>query len=355
MVKRKSIEGETSTTDTDTAASDRAERGPLRNRSNHHGFPSHSTGTDTSMGTTEKSTVTAAPTTSSDLVVIPVVSTVHHTTTGVSPLDKIDVVQRIVSFIGPQQYRFVASINRTFRDTYQQAFPQDTTVTRLNVSTIDSALFCLSDIRNSIRIPHQHRETLQVALCRSAAARGDLNILYHLRAVYCSWDETTCSTAALHGHKVVVAWAFENGCDWQGGGTTCANAALHGHLPILKYALLNYADWGYDTPANAALNGHLRVLKWLRRQLCDWNEDVCANAARNGHFELLKWARKNGCPWDNRVTENAALIGHLPILKYALRLPGINWLYYDETMKPCATMPRSMDIYMFCSGPLNEE
>jgi hypothetical protein len=49
-------------------------------------------------------------------------SSVSATTT---PLDDLDLLRRIVSFVGPNQYRFVTSINLNFKATYSALFPNN--------------------------------------------------------------------------------------------------------------------------------------------------------------------------------------------------------------------------------------
>ena len=58
-----------------------------------------------------------------------------------SLMNSLDVLQLIVSFVGPKQYRLVASIHTSFRMSYDQSFP-DCTTTLLNVSNIRVAKFC---------------------------------------------------------------------------------------------------------------------------------------------------------------------------------------------------------------------
>jgi mRNA-degrading endonuclease HigB of HigAB toxin-antitoxin module len=40
-----------------------------------------------------------------------------------SPFTNIDIVQQIVSFVGGNQYRFVATINKDFKAAYMKQFP----------------------------------------------------------------------------------------------------------------------------------------------------------------------------------------------------------------------------------------
>jgi hypothetical protein len=53
-------------------------------------------------------------------------------------------LQTILAFVGEDQYRFVASINRSFRASYTALFPDKTTL--VNATTLEMAQFCWNDI-----------------------------------------------------------------------------------------------------------------------------------------------------------------------------------------------------------------
>ena len=54
----------------------------------------------------------------------------------VSPMENVDVLRLVVSFIGPKHYRFIAVISQSFYTAYAQEFPNDTE-TELNASTVE--------------------------------------------------------------------------------------------------------------------------------------------------------------------------------------------------------------------------
>jgi hypothetical protein len=53
-----------------------------------------------------------------------------------SPFDNLDILQHIISFVGKNQYRFVAIINQNFQQVYLQLFPENRK-TYFNTSTIE--------------------------------------------------------------------------------------------------------------------------------------------------------------------------------------------------------------------------
>jgi hypothetical protein len=56
-----------------------------------------------------------------------------------SPFEDVNILQQIVSFVGQYQYRFVAGINKDFKDAYLQLF-SDKHETYYNASTVKHAM-----------------------------------------------------------------------------------------------------------------------------------------------------------------------------------------------------------------------
>ena len=105
------------------------------------------------------------------------------------PLDNPDLLKNILSFVGENQYRFVAVINRRFHEAYLETFPRNF-VTYFTASTEKHARIAWDEL-------HPHRIKSKKGLCRSAAMYGCLPALQFLRSVDCPWDERTCSEESL--------------------------------------------------------------------------------------------------------------------------------------------------------------
>jgi hypothetical protein len=201
-----------------------------------------------------------------------------------SPFYNLDILQHIISFVGQNQYRFVAIINPSFKKVYLQLFPENRE-TYCNASTIEHAKICFEESGDYIN---------ERKLCESAAKHGNLPVLQYLRSVNCSWNAGTCARAAKAGHLHILQWCRENGCHWN--ERTCEHAAEAGHLHILQWCRENGCLWNAQTCAYAALRGHLHVLQWCQENGCPWDEQTCANAALGGHLHILQWCIENGCP-----------------------------------------------------------
>jgi hypothetical protein len=170
-----------------------------------------------------------------------------------------NVLQQIIGFIGPDQYRFVAGINHDFKSVYLQLFPNNK-VTYFNAVTVEHAM---------ISLECQHIRPADTILCNSAARHGSLSTLDWLHSNKFAWDSDICSCAAEGGHLVLLQWARTNGCPWD--SNTCSSAAEYGHL---------------------------EVLQWARGNGCPWDSETCELAAEGRRLILLQWARANGCPED---------------------------------------------------------
>ena len=135
----------------------------------------------------------------------------HFSPTSSIPFDQItlDVLKHVFSFVGRNQYRFIAGVNRCFREAHLEAFPEDKR-TYLNASTEKLARFCWSEMHP----PNMYWHVLpglptsyyvwQSFLCESAAKYGNLPSLQYLRSVNCIWGRQTSAKAAGNGHLEIL-------------------------------------------------------------------------------------------------------------------------------------------------------
>jgi hypothetical protein len=243
-----------------------------------------------------------------------------------SVFDDNHLVQHILTFVGENQYRFVAAVNRDFHAAYLHVFPGNT-LTRIDVSTIRHASICYAEVPRGDR---NASTMMQRSMCRSAARHGNLAVLQYLRSMNCQWDANTCAYAATSGHLQILKWARANGCPWN--TDTCRNAARNGHFEVLQWARANGCPWEDRTCALAAKSGHLHILQWAHANGCPWDSFTCACAAEGGHIHILQWARANGCPWNEQTCHGAASNGHLLVLKWARENKCPWWGYHIVRM-----------------------
>jgi hypothetical protein len=207
------------------------------------------------------------------------------------------LIEHILPYVGADQFRFVAGVNRTFYSAYTSMYDHHKHRTSYQyINTMELFQFCYAEMKNE--------ENAQRLLFKHATQQGNLDVFQYLREIGCSWDEWTCACAAENGHLDVLQWADTNGCPWD--EKTCSYAAKNGHLDVLQWAHANGCPWDEETCTKAALNGHLDVLQWAHANGCPWNEGTCAHAAQNGHLDVLQWAHSNACPWNEQTCANAA-------------------------------------------------
>ena len=166
-------------------------------------------------------------------------------------LDEV-LLAEIAAFVGPNQYRFFAAVDRRFQKVYLLRFQKNGKKTYINASTVAHAKICFEEI-------DRNKKDFEKKLFRSAAKYGQLLVLQFLRLVRCDWDHNVCKNAAAYGHLHILQWARENGCPWS--ECTCAKAALNGHVDILVWAISNGGPWNYRTCSNLALTGQLSILQ----------------------------------------------------------------------------------------------
>jgi hypothetical protein len=84
------------------------------------------------------------------LSILDVSANTSTTNQTISPLEDSNLLKHILSFVGDKQYRFIASISKTFQSVYVHLFPENNKSTYINASTIKHAKICTEECR---RIP----------------------------------------------------------------------------------------------------------------------------------------------------------------------------------------------------------
>jgi hypothetical protein len=140
-----------------------------------------------------------------------------------SPFQNMDVLKTIVSFVGTNQFRFVAAFSKDFKAIYLQLFDNNTD-TYYNATTKEHINICFEDIT----IDHSRNSTL----CSTAARHGNLSVLKYLRSLHFYWDMFTCQAAIQYGHVHILTYLQANDCPWYGFARLVA--AENGHLDVLQ-------------------------------------------------------------------------------------------------------------------------
>ena len=133
------------------------------------------------------------------------------------------------------------------------------------------------------------------------------------------WDRWTIRTAAKKGNLEMVKYCVANECpvdEW-----TCVCAARYGHLECLKYLHEEAkAPWDSHTAEWAAQNGHLHILEYLvERKYDQYSVLACEVAAQNGQLDCLKYLHETAkAPWDEDAVREAHEENQIECLQYLL-------------------------------------
>ena len=219
--------------------------------------------------------------------------------TGTGIFDRMDVLSCILSFVGPNQYRFVAPISQKFRAAYAHAYNNETT-TSMNTFSNAHAKLCLNELKSDnlvINEPerrYRDNPSMISVIGRFAAYCNNLTLLEYLRSEGLGWDVRLCSEAADGGHFDLMKWLHTNGCPWD-----------------------FWTSWA------VAKQGDLEMLKWIIEQGCEGTTHILMTAAGLGHLEMLKWGfdRRDDFGVDHfddvpNLYDEAELYGHTHITEW---------------------------------------
>jgi hypothetical protein len=89
--------------------------------------------------------------------------------------------------------------------------------------------------------------------------------------------------------EVVLHYAHEHGCEWD--GVTCYYAAGGGHLEALRYPHEHGCPWDDWTCYYAAAERHSEVLRYAIEHGCPLHPGALAAALSGGHAEVAEYLR----------------------------------------------------------------
>ena len=162
-----------------------------------------------------------------------------------------------------------------------------------------------------------------ISFCRRVVLTNKLELLKWAReekkCKWGHWDRWTIRTAAKKGNLEMVKYCVANECpvdEW-----TCKCAARYGHLEVLKYLRETaQAPWNSSTAALTAGNGHLHILEYLvERKYDQYSVLACEVAAQNGQLDCLKYLHETAkVPWDSWAVRWAHNYKHPDCVQYLL-------------------------------------
>jgi hypothetical protein len=262
-----------------------------------------------------------------------------------SPLDRDDILDHVLSYVGGGDHLYVGGVSRRLRGEYMQYCVQE-----------DSAsIYGKLVTRHRSAVTTQSR--LQLALGSGLTVAGwtfskvpqawliymhslePEKVMTLLRVHGAPWSTMLCDGAARYNKLALLQWLFMHSCPWE-ADRLLRYASRHGSIAMLGWLLTVTPTWSPDAMRYmlglAACNNTLAAVQWLRGQgaiwpyafsyqssntLCKcwslsavkwalscgsgWLEWKCEDYAADKYAlarhkqqakELLEWAHANGCP-----------------------------------------------------------
>jgi hypothetical protein len=198
----------------------------------------------------------------------------HSTADNRNPLQQTDTLQRVLDYVGPGHWRFVAEVNSLWRGLYTRVASREMPligsrrkVTYAPQMTLFSAVFA-SPSRVMLAQPHGL----------------DCTTAKYQRA------------AGMYADIATLEAAHELGMPYTTG--VMEGAARCNELAVVQFLRAQGCSLDHQVFEGAAAGGRIAMCTYLLAEHCAWNQRACAAAGRNGHGSTLRWLREHGCPWD---------------------------------------------------------
>jgi hypothetical protein len=269
-----------------------------------------------------------------------------------SPLSQRDLLQRVLSYVGPGHCLFLSKVSSLWRELYARVAPFEIQILTFRTRRLvnltcspqitlyssvfgtpsrvrlahDSGVDCSKGIYTlaagkystipTLEAAHELGMQYTVLTAQGAATCNRLSVLQFLRAQGCPWDEMVSAAAARRGDLEMLHWALEQGCPYN-RYALLSSAASSGSFEMVAWVRqLQFVQLDAETLAAAAAEGHTAMCEHLRAEQCPWGESAC-NAAFIGHIDTLRWLHEHGCPFEvELVCEPAASHGTVEVMMF---------------------------------------
>jgi hypothetical protein len=185
-----------------------------------------------------------------------------------------DVLAREIFAHLPRRYRFVAGVNKSWRDAYSKA------------TTVIKDTDMVTSYENAVASPR----TTAIFMAETAGTSP---------RCLCHWQ--LCTLAARYGRLATLQWLVQDDraarpVSFMLMTSVCKEAAKYGQLDCLRYLHERGWSWNATTCRAAAEHDQLACLRYAHENNCPWDEDVTRLATANDSLSCLIYAREHGCP-----------------------------------------------------------
>jgi hypothetical protein len=250
-----------------------------------------------------------------------------------NPLHQADILQRVLGYVGPGHWCFVAEASRLWREMYAKVSDCEVQVVRLQTKitcvpqmTLFSAGFASP---SRVRLAKARELPCTTAAYQQAAGmHADVATMEAAVELGMSYTEATMEGAARCNKLAVVQFLHTLGCPWD---TRVFNAAAaRGDIALCAYLRSEQCPWTEKTCDKAILKGHVSTLSWLREHGCPWNLGMShLYAAQGGSIDMMVYVQQQ------RVVFTAQMLTHmLKIAGVHNKLAAAKWLRHEGAAWP---------------------
>jgi hypothetical protein len=217
-----------------------------------------------------------------------------------NPLQQAGILQRVLDYVGPGHWRFVAEVSRLWRELYSRV-----------------ADVVMQAIRFEWKINCVPQMTTFSAVFSSPSR---LRLYAQARELHCKAKRFQ-RAAGTYADIATLQAAHELGMQYT--DSVLEGAASCNELAVMQFLRAQGAPLSCEVFSLAAARGHTAMCAYLHSERCPWDEIVCGRAARNDHASTLRWLREHGCVWNaEAIALSAAQGGSVDVMVY-LQQQGI--------------------------------
>jgi hypothetical protein len=213
-------------------------------------------------------------------------------------LQQTDILLRVLDYVGPGHWCFVAEVSSLWEDVYFNVATREMQVINAKTTTCAPRLTKLSAVFASpARVRHAHAQgCLHLATApyqRAAGMYADVATLEAAHELGMPYTRSTMIASVRSNRLTVVQFLQSQGCPLD--------------------------DSMFRT---AATRGDIALCAYLHAEQCPWDEGACSAAARRADGSTLRWLREHRCPWYADGIYLSAAVGGIDAMVY-LQQQGI--------------------------------
>ncbi|KAG5187916.1 hypothetical protein JKP88DRAFT_347896 [Tribonema minus] len=283
-----------------------------------------------------------------------------------------DLLHIVLSYLGPGQHLFVATIGKRWRRAYNStAISQGWHSTEPYVKTrTSSACFSLARLKYAVQggkldMLSKSKTSTEHSFARTMGFNASQELLQWARANGMPWYDDVAIGAAAAGKLESLKWIHKQvlfGWSWPAylsSGKVALVAAMYGQVAVLEWMWMSRGGSflkDLDIGEVAAVTGKVPTLHWMQGRCLSaqklqrirdnaafftqpgvllwardeggvaWDASTFTAATTSGSVDFCRWLRKEGCAFDlTDACVGAAFSGSIDMIKYVREIAGQEW------------------------------